>query len=700
MRRAFSWIAVFSLLSPSARAQSFNSTLAKNCGRPGYACGECETSLQEDFNRLLAKYADVRTSGGHWSELKGKVGLKPGADMDAFLKEATELFRKHNPKGNGQLNYMIIGHSESLQGTTPRNPRIALKSPDGEFWLTFNTDPAAPGYNAVEVMRWDGKNAKYQFQEVSFPDGKGGEGHADFTSQKCARCHRDPMRPNWDTYRSWSNVIPPRDDLAERGADGKPDLAGRAYLDFMQQIADAKRTPQGRDSRLALLDIPAAGATDADKVAAIRQQIETQGFFRVPHAPEKENLLNFSQKTAPKAGSSHLGFDQMMGQVSCQISTDLKRHPNFDKFKYALTGLIKCAPVERKGGAWSDYEAYFPDSFKKAASGYFTRSDSLNLPRGKVPVRGETMADTLSAILDHTKRSYDYVDESKTGRARRWLSDWGRAIGAPNVDAGAVDVTTKQTGVSYPFTAIADPGGVKSVAESDPGIVSALRYVLEPLGVKVGSWSMVHAKNIGDPTYSFSDQLYDMLREQPMYNEIMASIPGSTHGEKCEKLRELSKRALDGEGSFGIEGGNGYIRSLCQESPGITQEQLAEKIHSEIGSKTCMACHSVMHPEVERFFGKSEETRNFLRSPYNSSMDWEGKIRQMLTEDRMPPGGFNLGSTEAERLKNDRDRREALLQYMDYRKNGASSAGLKCDAAPGSSTAPSQSSPSAKGGVQ
>lgn len=663
------------------KTSAFNSNLAENCGRTGYSCGECETNLQEDFNALLAKYADTKQSGGHWGELKGKVGLKPGADMDAFLKEATALFKKHNPKGKGQLNYMIIGHSESLQGTTARNPRIAIKSPDGEFWMTFNTDPKASGYNAVEFMRWNGKDAKYQFQEVAFPDGKGDPGHADFTSQKCVKCHREPMRPNWDTYRAWSNVIPPRDDLAEseKGGDGRPDLAGRAYLDFMQQIADAKKDPQGRNSRLALLDIPAEGATDADKLKTIRDQIREKGFFRVPHAPEKNELRNFSKKTAPKAGSSHLAFDQLMGQVSCQITTDLKRNPKFDKFKYALTGLIKCAPVNRQGGNWSDFEEYFPDSFKKTAASYFKSGDSLNLPSGRIRPTGDSATETLDALKEHTTRSYDYVDESKTGRAKRWLAGWGQAMGetSPGKDE---DITTKRTDVSYPYTAIADPGGVKSVAESDPGIVSALRYFLEPLGVKVGSWSMVHAKNIGDATYSFSDQLYDMLREEKMYDELMASVPGSSQSQKCENLKELSKKALEGEGSFGVEGENDFIKSLCADDPGLSQEDLARKIHDQIGEKTCMACHSVMYPEVENVFAAKDTSSTFLKSPYNDSMNWEAKVRQMLSEGRMPPGGFNVGNTEAERLKNDRDRRDAVLQLIEYRKNGTASNALKCGA--------------------
>jgi hypothetical protein len=70
--------------------------------------------------------------------------------------------------------------------------------------------------------------------------------------------------PNWDTYRAWAGVVPSRDDMLEMEFNGnkvdkdqpmQPD--GRAYLSFLDQIADAKKNPNNpRSKRLAMLDIP------------------------------------------------------------------------------------------------------------------------------------------------------------------------------------------------------------------------------------------------------------------------------------------------------------------------------------------------------------------------------------------------------------------------------------------------------------
>ena len=82
------------------------------------------------------------------------------------------MFKKHNPSGANKLNYLVIGESESLQASSMKdgkmNPRIMLKSPNSELMVTFNTDPTAKGYKTIEVMRWNGKQGRYEFQEINF----------------------------------------------------------------------------------------------------------------------------------------------------------------------------------------------------------------------------------------------------------------------------------------------------------------------------------------------------------------------------------------------------------------------------------------------------------------------------------------------------------------------------------------------------
>lgn len=131
--------------------------------------------------------------------------------------------------------------------------------------------------------------------------------------------------------------------MVELGPSGKMDIAGRSYLSFLNRIKNSKQNPVGANKRLSFLEIPGEGQTDDEKLTNIKKSVASQGFFRVPHYPQANKLGNYSIKTADLAGSSHLGFDQLSGQNMCKIVTDLKKNPNFDKFKYAIVGIMNCS---------------------------------------------------------------------------------------------------------------------------------------------------------------------------------------------------------------------------------------------------------------------------------------------------------------------------------------------------------------------
>ncbi len=251
-----------------------SSSLGSKCKQPQFSCGECETGLQDDLNQLMSRMTNGGfKQGDHWgtgketSQDPGHISMAPGVTLDGTLQEIISLFKKHNPGGDNKLNFVVIGESESLQGSSVKNgkiyPRVMLKSPNSELMVTFNTDPDAPGYKALEMMRWNGKQGRYEFQELNFGD-KGAKPHIDATGAKCLECHKSPdPRPNWDTYRAWAGVVPSRDDMMEKHpGDGKngfdhgkkmqPDA--NAYMNFLEQVADDKTS--GKKSRLAMLDIP------------------------------------------------------------------------------------------------------------------------------------------------------------------------------------------------------------------------------------------------------------------------------------------------------------------------------------------------------------------------------------------------------------------------------------------------------------
>jgi hypothetical protein len=155
--------------------ESGSSSLNRNCRPEGsnLACGECEQPLQNQFNDLIADITGQPKTGDHWSDsFGGKASIRPGVTLESTLARIKDMMKSNNPAGGNGLNFIVIGESESLQPTTVRDgkmyPRIALKSPNSELWVTFNTDPNEPTYSTLEIMRWNGKEAKYEFMELDF----------------------------------------------------------------------------------------------------------------------------------------------------------------------------------------------------------------------------------------------------------------------------------------------------------------------------------------------------------------------------------------------------------------------------------------------------------------------------------------------------------------------------------------------------
>lgn len=567
----------------TALSQS-SSTLGSKCSKPGFSCGECETGLQDDLNKLMGKMTNGGFKGDeHWGSGKekskdpGNISMAPGTTLDGTLQEIITMFKKHNPGGDNKLNFVVIGESESLQGSSVKNgkiyPRVMLKSPNSELMVTFNTDPAAPGYKTLEMMRWNGKQGRYEFQELNFGE-KGEKPHIDATGAKCLECHKSPdPRPNWDTYRAWAGVVPSRDDMMEKhGGGGKngfdhekpmqPDA--KAYLNFLDQVADDKTS--GKKSRLAMLDIPfdekrqmakyveAAGGktlTAREQVDLIKKKIDEEGFYRIKHFPDKDEAqdnervsFNFDDKTANWAGPSQFAFDQMLSQNMCKVATDLKRHKDFDKFKYPLAMIMACGGEFKMGNV-------YPEDYKKKMLKFYKDSNYKNLgdiDPAKKP-KGDISFEQLSTLMnDDTRSSHDHANGYKFNRhgkfVNSFLTEVERLPAAEAAEQAKYYSEQVTTPVLDNFHAISDVGGVKGVGEDAGSTISAIRMLLEPHDVKVNHWSLVFGKNAAYNSFSFSDQ-FSLLKSQPIWQQLVDEAGGS-----CSDLEAKAKESLASQASL------------------------------------------------------------------------------------------------------------------------------------------------------
>ncbi len=568
------------LISTTTYAQfdgdNSSSSLGSSCKQQGYACGECDTGLQNAMNSFMNKITGGGfTNGDHWGDGKEKsknssnISMAPGVTLDGALKEIMDIFKKNNPAGDNKLNFVVIGESESLQASSVRDgkmyPRIMMKSPNSELMVTFNTDPKAKGYNTIEMMRWNGKQGRYEFQELNFGEG-GDKPHVDASGAKCLECHKSPdPRPNWDTYRAWAGVVPSRDDMMEMHGENQqfdkskgmqPDA--KAYLSFLEQMADDKE--KGKKSRIAMLDIPfdekrqmadyvkAAGGkkfTPREQIDLIKKQINEKGFYRIKHFPDVEEAregrakmaFNFDSKTAVWAGPSQFAFDQMLAQNMCKVTTDLKKHPNFNKFKYPLALMMACG---QRGGM----NEIYPESFKKEVLDYYKSTKYAGLgdiDPAKKPKTDVDFDQMRSLLMEDTKASHDHANGFKFDRHEKFLSSYLTQVERKPAAEAATTAKFYSEQVSTPYQdnwhAIQDVGGVKGVPEASTSELADIRLLLEPMGVKVSHWSLVHGKNNAYNSFSFSDQ-FELFNSQPIWQEIVSEAGG------CEEVEAKAKSAL------------------------------------------------------------------------------------------------------------------------------------------------------------
>lgn len=644
---------------------SSSSSLNSACKQQGYACGECETGLQNDMNAFMNKI----TNGGftqkeHWGDGKessknsSNISMAPGVTLDGALKDIIEMFKKNNPVGDNKLNFVVIGESESLQATSVKDgkmyPRIMLKSPNSELMVTFNTDPKAKGYNTIEMMRWNGKQGRYEFQELNFGEGRE-KPHVDASGSKCLECHKSPdPRPNWDTYRAWAGVIPSRDDMMEmHGQDRRFDKSkgmqpdAKAYLNFLDQMVADKES--GKKSRIAMLDVPfddkrqmkeyvqAAGGkkfTPREQVDLIKKQVQEKGFYRIKHFPDKEEAqnsrakmaFNFDGKTAEWSGPSQFTFDQMLAQNMCKVTTDLRKNKNFDRFKYPLALMMACGQKDT---------AFFPESFKKEVMDFYKGNKYQNLgdiDPAKKPKTDPTF-DALNELLrQDTLASHDHANGFKYNRHEKFLKSYLTEVEKENptdADAEAKFYSEQvSTPTQYGFHAIEDFGGVKGVPENSGETLSAIRMLLEPMGIPVSHWSLVHGKNNAYNSFSFSDQ-FVLFETQPIWQEIKKEAGGS-----CDELEAKAKAALSSPESKKPEAtpesdnvselallcgsqGKGVAQPMDDEKIAEMSKVLMAAIKPDIkkSMSKCLTCHDtdgdIEFPGLSKFV-KSDDEKEFL----------------------------------------------------------------------------------------
>lgn len=477
----------------------------------GKGCNTYEDNLQVAFNQLLKKHFELKLDESlHWSvQIQGKeIKASSEVHLEVVLEDMLELLKRFNPEGEHKLNYIMVGKSRSLQGTRINEdgmfPRIILKSLNSELLIAFNTHPEERGFHSIEVIRWNGRDGKYQFLHLDFQNKKP---LLDTSGQNCMKCHGgENLRPNWGSYKAWGGVLPSRDDMLEVEArhemylsDYQVTLETQAYLDLMLQVKKDKK------SRLRLIEAP-------NEVDVIRGIVQKEGFYRIPHYPFKKNstslVVNLDKKTALLAGPNQVMFDQLLGQNMCRIANlekdffkkyeahILAQHFCEDRFDYNLwpSELVKTHP---------DLKSNYLKNLKEILASY--RKDH----QIKNDQHLELLRDYVTYIQKKT------VDEDILNSIQRFL-DFQLAPFLPE------------------YNAIADFPGLRGVKEKNTKEIAYLKTLIEAEGRSLLGWSLSQGEK-GFHSFSFSDQ-FELIYE----NEIFKQGPFN-----CEELIKDSHASSD-----------------------------------------------------------------------------------------------------------------------------------------------------------
>lgn len=169
---------------------------------------------------------EIDLDGEVWfSAIRRLIKEKQIRSIDHLLRELPDTL-----KGR----YLLSFDSLSLQKSTFQAPRAMLISPGANFVMTFNGDPALPGFEAIETMRFTRQKGlpRFIFEELSFEEDvtkrrdflikKGQAGAARELMVRadregpnpplCLSCHRSNPRPNWESYPFWPTFYGQFDD--------------------------------------------------------------------------------------------------------------------------------------------------------------------------------------------------------------------------------------------------------------------------------------------------------------------------------------------------------------------------------------------------------------------------------------------------------------------------------------------------------
>jgi cytochrome c553 len=492
-------------------------------------------------------------------------------------------------------DYIFMAKSRSLQEGTVESPRVILKSPNSEVIVSFTPDPTLRGGRAVEIMVWNAEEATYRMTEVSFSQ-EPGAARVQHNPAKCLECHQNPPRPVWDPYRFWSGQVPFHEDTVPRGS-----VEAEWYANYMRQIT----TPGNpRWNRLIPTHQPQdferqVGVTD-QKLSA-EQPVVAGNVF----SPEDGNGANLS--------------NQLLRQNACRVINEVRERPDFQQIRYALAGALKgCQNVSE----------FLPEAFQRNAEEYF-EGQNIGVVNGQFNFN-ELARDTDFRLRDSTQDKQ---------AAQRWFL---RSEGLSEADVDREMRMRQNIGF-----------GFQNFEMGASQRISALRYLMLPMGVDVNRWSMAI-----DPMSFGHGEVFSLYAEQPAIRGDVART--------CEDLASRSREALASATPTPPAAGDyacdfNRVSTISMEvdgMAGLSEEILASRAQQHFSG--CVACHSPANGSTP--FNNVPfipfRDMNALKTYLNERPGLDKRILNRITRQPNEPGMMPRGGESLEK--------EAIIEITNW----------------------------------
>ncbi len=244
---------------------------------------------------------------------------------DANIKTADE-FKKFAAEKYGE-NYVLMRETGSVQGASNESPRAILFQPNAMLVATFTDHPTDPKKNAIEMMEFNHKTKKFDFQELRFANNEFKVSKQNPTT--CVSCHQG--RPIWDPWPFWKGAVGGVDDrlapaqtetswgnyLVQRDQVGKMTGDGALAKEMLKKI-ETDKTGYAHLKNISTRFMPSARSTDAPEFAS---------------SPDPRND---GKEPLPNQKYTH----QLMLRNFDRIAGELMSNPAYKRLKFAVIASI------------------------------------------------------------------------------------------------------------------------------------------------------------------------------------------------------------------------------------------------------------------------------------------------------------------------------------------------------------------------